>query len=102
MAVGDVSFPKMHAIAGLTIGSSEAYVRYANRRDMVIFEIAKDSSVAGVFTQSAFAAAPVILCKKHLLENSIRYLIINTGNANAATGQVGLENAQKPVNKLRN
>ncbi|MCJ8146932.1 bifunctional glutamate N-acetyltransferase/amino-acid acetyltransferase ArgJ [Acinetobacter sp. A3.8] len=100
MAVGDVSFPKMHSIAGLTIGSSEAYVRYANRRDMVIFEIAEGASVAGVFTQSAFAAAPVILCKKHLLENSIRYLIINTGNANAATGQVGLENAQKTCEKL--
>lgn len=100
MAVGDVSFPEMCNIAGIKIGSSEAYVRYPNRRDLVVFEIAEGSSVAGVFTQSAFAAAPVLLCKKHLSENTPRYLIVNTGNANAATGEIGLHNAEKTCAKL--
>ncbi|TXJ09925.1 MAG: bifunctional glutamate N-acetyltransferase/amino-acid acetyltransferase ArgJ [Acinetobacter sp.] len=104
MAVGDVSFPNMWNVAGIKIGSSEAYVRYANRRDLVIFEIVQGASVAGVFTQSAFAAAPVLLCKEHLAQSSLeqqpRYLIINTGNANAATGEIGLQNAQKTCAKL--
>ncbi|OUY08547.1 bifunctional glutamate N-acetyltransferase/amino-acid acetyltransferase ArgJ [Acinetobacter populi] len=99
MAVGDVSFPKMWTVAGVKIGSSEAYVRYPNRRDLVIFELAEGSNTAGVFTQNAFAAAPVVLSKQHLAKSlsaeQPRYLIINTGNANAATGAIGLENAEK-------
>lgn len=100
MAVGDVSFPKMCNVVGVKIGTSEAYVRYPNRRDLVIFSITEGASVAGVFTQSAFAAAPVLLCKKHLSENTPRYLIINTGNANAATGDIGFVNAEKTCAKL--
>lgn len=100
MAVGDVSFPEMYKVAGVKIGISEAYIRYPNRRDLVVFELAQGSTVAGVFTQSAFAAAPVLLCKKHLAENTPRYLIINTGNANAATGEIGLANAEKTCTKL--
>lgn len=102
MAVGDVSMPHMHVVQGIKIGSAEAYVRYPNRRDLVVFEIAEGSTVAGVFTQSAFAAAPVQLCKKHLAENTPRYMIVNTGNANAATGDVGLQNAQKTCEHLAN
>ena len=94
----------MHVVKGVKIGSTQAYVRYPNRRDLVVFEFAEGSQVAGVFTQSAFAAAPVLLSKKHLNESSSaqqpRYLIINTGNANAATGKLGLENATKTCAKL--
>lgn len=104
MAVGDVTMPHMHVVKGVKIGSTQAYVRYPNRRDLVVFEFAEGSQVAGVFTQSAFAAAPVLLSKKHLNESSSaqqpRYLIINTGNANAATGKLGLENATKTCAKL--
>ncbi|MDG9947763.1 bifunctional glutamate N-acetyltransferase/amino-acid acetyltransferase ArgJ [Acinetobacter ursingii] len=104
MAVGDVTMPHMHVVKGVKIGSTQAYVRYPNRRDLVVFEFAEGSQVAGVFTQSAFAAAPVLLSKKHLNESSFseqpRYLIINTGNANAATGKLGLENATKTCAKL--
>lgn len=100
MAVGDVTMPHMHVVNGVKIGSAEAYVRYPNRRDLVVFEFAENSRIAGVFTQSAFAAAPVLLCKKHLAENTPRYLIINTGNANAATGEIGLQNAQKTCEHL--
>lgn len=104
MAVGDVTMPHMHVVKGVKIGSTQAYVRYPNRRDLVVFEFAEGSQVAGVFTQSAFAAAPVLLSKKHLNESlsaqQPRYLIINTGNANAATGKLGLENATKTCAKL--
>ncbi|WP_151838337.1 bifunctional glutamate N-acetyltransferase/amino-acid acetyltransferase ArgJ [Acinetobacter ursingii] len=104
MAVGDVTMPHMHVVKGVKIGSTQAYVRYPNRRDLVVFEFVEGSQVAGVFTQSAFAAAPVLLSKKHLNESSAvqqpRYLIINTGIANAATGKLGLENATKTCAKL--
>lgn len=100
MAVGDVTMPHMHVVNGVKIGSTEAYVRYPNRRDLVVFEFVEGSRVAGVFTQSAFAAAPVLVSKKHLAESAIRYLIINTGNANAATGQTGVINAEKTCTKL--
>ena len=104
MAVGDVTMPLMHVVQGVKIGSTEAYIRYPNRRDLVIFEFAEGSNVAGVFTQSAFAAAPVLLSKKHLAESTSqqqpRYLIINTGNANAATGKIGYKNAEATCAQL--
>lgn len=63
MAVGDVTMPHMHVVNGVKIGSTEAYVRYPNRRDLVVFKFVEGSHVAGVFTQSAFAAAPVLVSK---------------------------------------
>lgn len=100
MAVGDVTMPQMHVVKGVKIGSAEAYVRYQNRRDLVIFELAEGSHVAGVFTQNAFCAAPVHVCKAHLQVTNPRYLVINTGNANAGTGKVGLANAEAICIKL--
>lgn len=100
MAVGDVTMPQMHVVKGVKIGSAEAYVRYQNRRDLVIFEFAEGSNVAGVFTQNAFCAAPVHVCKAHLQLGSPRYLVINTGNANAGTGKIGMANAEATCAKL--
>ena len=100
MAVGDVSMPQMHAVKGVKIGSAEAYVRYQNRRDLVIFEFAEGSNVAGVFTQNAFCAAPVHISKAHLKITNPRYLVINTGNANAGTGKTGMANAEETCAKL--
>ncbi len=100
MAVGDVSMPHMHVVQGVKIGSAEAYVRYPNRRDLVIFEFAEGTNVAGVFTQNAFCAAPVHVSKKHLEMGNPRYLVINTGNANAGTGKPGMENARATCYKL--
>lgn len=100
MAVGDVSMPHMHVVQGVKIGSAEAYVRYPNRRDLVIFEFAQGTNVAGVFTQNAFCAAPVHVSKLHLEQANPRYLVINTGNANAGTGKLGMENAQLTCLKL--
>jgi glutamate N-acetyltransferase/amino-acid N-acetyltransferase len=100
MAVGDLTMPQMHVVKGVKIGSAEAYVRYQNRRDLVIFEFAEGSNVAGVFTQNAFCAAPVHVCKAHLQITNPRYLVINTGNANAGTGKIGMVNAQATCAKL--
>lgn len=92
MAVGDISMPHMHVVKGIKIGTTDAYIRYPNRRDLTVFELAEGSSVAGVFTQNAFCAAPVQVSKQHLAQSNIRYLVINTGNANAGTGEQGLQN----------
>lgn len=100
MAVGDVTMPQMNVVKGVKIGSAEAYVRYQNRRDLVIFEFAEGSQVAGVFTQNAFCAAPVHICKAHLQTGNPRYLVINTGNANAGTGKIGRANAEAVCAKL--
>ena len=100
MAVGDVAMPQMHVVQGVKIGSAEAYVRYQNRRDLVIFEFSQGTNVAGVFTQNAFCAAPVHVSKAHLQETNPRYLVINTGNANAGTGKIGMANAQATCEKL--
>ncbi|MBU3848705.1 MAG: bifunctional glutamate N-acetyltransferase/amino-acid acetyltransferase ArgJ [Candidatus Acinetobacter avistercoris] len=94
MAVGDVAMPQMHVVKGVKIGTAEAYVRYPNRRDVVVFEFAQGTNVAGVFTQNAFCAAPVHVSKAHLAETNPRYLVINTGNANAGTGLLGMQNAE--------
>lgn len=100
MAVGDLTMPQMHVVKGVKIGSAEAYVRYQNRRDLVVFEFSPGTNVAGVFTQNAFCAAPVRVCKKHLEMGNPRYLVINTGNANAGTGTLGMENAKATCFKL--
>jgi glutamate N-acetyltransferase / amino-acid N-acetyltransferase len=100
MPVGDVAMPQMHVVKGVKIGSAEAYVRYQNRRDLVVFEFAEGSNIAGVFTQNAFCAAPVHLSKAHLHAGNPRYLVINTGNANAGTGKVGMANAEATCQKL--
>lgn len=100
MAVGDVTMPQMHVVKGVKIGSAEAYIRYQNRRDLVIFEFAEGSNVAGVFTQNAFCAAPVHVSKAYLAVGNPRYLIINTGNANAGTGTLGMQNAQETCMQL--
>ncbi len=100
MAVGDVTMPQMHVVKGVKIGSAEAYVRYKNRRDLVIFEFSQGTQVAGVFTQNAFCAAPVHISKAHLKLANPRYLVINTGNANAGTGKTGMANAEATCAKL--
>ncbi len=100
MAVGDVSMPHMHVVKGVKIGSAEAYVRYQNRRDLVIFEFAAGPTWWAYLTQNAFCAAPVHVSKAHLTQGNPRYLVINTGNANAGTGKLGMQNAETTCAKL--
>jgi glutamate N-acetyltransferase/amino-acid N-acetyltransferase len=82
-------------IAGVRLGVAEAGVRKANRKDLTVLLLAEGASVAGVFTQNRFCAAPVQVCREHLAANQgIRAIVINTGNANAGTGQEGLQRAR--------
>lgn len=77
-------------VAGVRVAAIEAGIKTANRRDLVVFELAEGAQTAGVFTQNRFCAAPVHVCKKHLGIASPRYLMINTGYANAGTGDAGM------------
>ena len=83
-------------VAGIEIGIAEAGIRKANRRDLTLFRLAPGTSVAGVFTQNRFRAAPVQICESHLAAaKGIGALVINTGNANAGTGESGLQAARQ-------
>ena len=93
MAVGDLTMPVMHPVNGVRIGITEAYIRYKNRRDLVVFEIAEGAETAAVFTTNAFCAAPVQVARQNLAAARTRYLVINTGNANAGTGPTGMSSA---------
>ena len=82
-------------VAGVRIGVAEAGVRKLNRKDLTVFLLDEGASVAGVFTQNRFCAAPVQVSREHLAANQgIRAMVINTGNANAGTGAQGLDNAR--------
>ncbi len=81
-------------VAGVRLGTAEAAIRKLNRRDLTLIELAPGSRVAGVFTQNRFCAAPVTVCKEHLAASAIRALVINTGIANAGTGELGIANAR--------
>lgn len=83
-------------IKGISLGTAKAHIKKPNRKDLLLVTIAEGSRVSGVFTQNAFCAAPVLLCKEHLKnESDIRALIINTGCANAGTGEEGILKAKE-------
>ena len=87
----DALFP----VTGVRLGTAEAGIRKLNRRDLTLIEFAPGSRAAGVFTQNRCCAAPVTLCREHLAgDGSIRALVINTGIANAATGEQGMQAAR--------
>ena len=84
-----------HPVAGVRFSAVQAGVRKPNRYDMLVAEFAEGTAVGGVFTQSRFAAAPVQVCREHLaISANIRALVVNTGIANAAPGELGLANAR--------
>ncbi len=81
----------LFAVPGVRIGVAEAGVRKANRKDLTVVLIDEGAAVGGVFTQNRFCAAPVQVCRDHLAAgHGIRAMLINTGNANAGTGEDGL------------
>ena len=85
----------LRPIAGVRIGIAEAGIRRANRKDLAVFTLDEGTAVAGVFTQNRFCAAPVQVCREHLAASpGIRALVVNTGNANAGTGDEGLARAR--------
>jgi len=99
MAVGLGPLPTLHPVPGFELGISSAGIKRPGRKDVVVMRCAEGSSVAGVFTLNAFCAAPVILAKQRA-QGAVRYLLTNTGNANAGTGEPGLVNAARTCAKL--
>jgi glutamate N-acetyltransferase / amino-acid N-acetyltransferase len=105
-----VNFPsidpaQLHPVAGVTLGWAEANIRKPNRKDVLVISVDEGASVAGVFTLNRFCAAPVTVCREHLAKvrsggKGIRALVINTGNANAGTGEPGLANARATCDAL--
>ncbi|MGZ5008009.1 MAG: bifunctional glutamate N-acetyltransferase/amino-acid acetyltransferase ArgJ [Methylobacter sp.] len=92
MAVGQCSFPTMHPVAGITLGTTNAGIKQTVRDDILVIQMAEQSTCAAVFTQNAFCAAPVHVAKANLA-HSPRWLLINSGNANAGTGEQGMKDA---------
>ena len=82
-------------IAGIRLSAAAAGIKHKDRNDVVLFELCEGASTAAVFTQNAFCAAPVTIAKKHLAKSNPRYLLINSGNANAGTGDQGYRNAME-------
>jgi glutamate N-acetyltransferase/amino-acid N-acetyltransferase len=92
---------ELHPVKGVLLGVAEANIRKPNRKDLLVMQLAAGSRVAGVFTQNRFCAAPVVLCKEHLSSgDEIRALLVNTGNANAGTGEDGLMRARRSCEAL--
>lgn len=86
----------IHAVAGIEIGTAQAGIRKAGRKDLTVFRLAPGTSVAGVFTNNRFRAAPVQVSERHLqATQDIRALVVNTGNANAGTGKAGMQAAEQ-------
>lgn len=100
-----VNFPliepaQLYPVAGVTLGWAEANIRELNRKDVLVISVEEGAVVSGVFTSNCFCAAPVTICREHLAHaqasgKGIRALIVNTGNANAGTGALGLMQARE-------
>ncbi|MFT5135308.1 MAG: glutamate N-acetyltransferase/amino-acid N-acetyltransferase [Arenicella sp.] len=80
-------------VKGVRLATTAAGIKYPEREDMLLITLPEDSTVAGVFTQNKFCAAPVTLAKQNLQGGAVRALLINSGNANAGTGSQGMDNA---------
>ncbi|MEO1899941.1 MAG: bifunctional glutamate N-acetyltransferase/amino-acid acetyltransferase ArgJ [Methylococcales bacterium] len=92
MAVGNVEFPEIHKVSGIKLGTTNAGIKQTERDDILVVEMVAGTTCAGVFTQNAFCAAPVHMAKDHL-QKSPRWLLVNSGNANAGTGMQGMRDA---------
>ena len=91
----------LHPVAGVRIGVAEAGVRKANRKDLTVFLLDEGASVGGVFTRNRFCAAPVQICRERLTAGAaVRAIVVNTGNANAGTGEDGLARARQTCEAL--
>ncbi len=91
----------LYPVAGVRLGWAKGEIKYVDRKDTLIVEIAENSAVSGVFTLNRYCAAPVTLCRSHLKSaKSIRALVVNTGNANAGTGEQGMNDAIQPCDTV--
>ena len=88
-------------VRGIELGFAKAHVRKPDRKDVLVMTLAEGSRVAGVFTKNRFCAAPVVLCKEYLAaKKGIRALLVNTGCANAGTGEDGLNRAKQSLSLI--
>ncbi len=94
MSEAAASSLQFEPVAGVRFGTTCAGIKKPGRRDLVVMELAEGSTTAAVFTRNAFCAAPVIVAREHLQQTAPRYLLINTGNANAGTGEQGIRDAR--------
>jgi glutamate N-acetyltransferase/amino-acid N-acetyltransferase len=94
MPVGLLAPHDLLPVKGVRLSATAAGIRYQGRDDLVLIEISEGSQVAGVFTRNAFCAAPVVVARQHLAKAESRYLLINSGNANAGTGADGIQDAK--------
>lgn len=103
MAVGEGALPEFFDVDGLRLAVVESGIKKANRKDLVLIEVAGNATVSGVFTRNAFCAAPVTISKTNLSErdpSQPSYLLVNTGNANAGTGDQGFADARETCSVL--
>jgi len=95
---------QLRPVKGFQMGIAEAGIKKANRKDLLVMTLAPGSQVAGVFTLNRFCAAPVQVCREHLAHDGakgeIRALVVNTGNANAGTGERGMKDALATCHEL--
>jgi glutamate N-acetyltransferase/amino-acid N-acetyltransferase len=88
-------------VAGISLGIAKANIKCPDRKDILVMQLCEGASVAGVFTQNRFCAAPVIVAKEHMAQShEVKALLINTGNANAGTGKQGLQDARTTCEAL--
>jgi glutamate N-acetyltransferase/amino-acid N-acetyltransferase len=90
----------MTQVSGIRLSTTAAGIRYRDRDDLLLIELAGGASCAAVFTRNAFCAAPVTVAREHLAKGPVRYLLINAGNANAGTGEQGLRAARETCRLL--
>ncbi len=100
MAVGEEYWQDLPAIKGLKLGVAKAGIKYPDRTDLAVILLCDGATVAGVFTQNAYAAAPVDICRQHLSSGDVRALVVNSGNANACTGEAGAQAALQSCEAL--
>ncbi|MBL6719190.1 MAG: bifunctional glutamate N-acetyltransferase/amino-acid acetyltransferase ArgJ [Pseudomonadales bacterium] len=95
MAVNLAPLPPLLPVSGIRVGTVAAGIRKVGRPDLTVFELPEGAVTSAVFTQNRFCAAPVILARSHREAATPRYLLINTGSANAGTGAPGLAAAER-------
>jgi glutamate N-acetyltransferase / amino-acid N-acetyltransferase len=100
MAVGLADPPPLSPVAGIRLGTAVAGLRKPGRRDVVVIECAPGTNAAAVFTRNRLSAAPVLVAREHLRRGMPRALLINTGYANAGTGNAGIEDARATCDAL--
>ena len=95
MPVGLNAPSQLMPIPGIKIGVAESNIRYQDRDDLVVMTLSEGTKTAAVYTKNRYCAAPVTLCKEHAQACSPQALLINSGNANAGTGALGMQNAKQ-------